>query len=170
MPQAGFKRTERVSQLIQKELGNLLVKDLMDPRVGFVTVTEVRVTDDLRSARVYVSVYGTDEERQASLDGLSDAAGYLKSQLGRRIHLRYTPNLTFALDTTLDEAERLDALINAASDGATDSPGEQPRTVVPVQTSRSELAASAEALANQPQPKKPAKKTRSRRRRRKPRV
>lgn len=172
MPQAVFKRAERVSQLLQKELGNLLIKDLMDPRVGFVTVTEVRVTDDLRSARVYVSIYGTGEECQASLDGLRAAAGYLKSQLGRRIHLRYTPTLTFALDTTLDQVDRLDALISAASDGAVDSPGVLPRPVLPVQTPRSERVASAEILANEHrcQQENPRRQSRSHQRRHKPRV
>lgn len=170
MPQAVFKRAERVSQLIQKELGNLLIKDLMDPRVGFVTVTEVRASDDLRSARVFVSVYGSDEERQASIEGLRDAAGYLRTQLGRRIHLRYTPNLTFALDTTLDEADRLSDLISAASDGAVDSPQTQPRPVLPVQTPRTEQVASAETLANELDQEEPRKHSRSRRPRRKSRM
>lgn len=141
-----YKRTERVNQLLQKELGDLLVNGVMDPRVGFVTVTEVRCADDLRTARVYVSVYGSDEERSQSLDGLRDAAGFLRRELKNRVRLRYIPQLTFSQDTTLDQALRLDALLHAAREGAHDAPEPLEEEVVPVHTDRSARAEIAQQL------------------------
>ncbi len=146
--EGGFKRVERVNQLLQEELGALLVNGVMDPRVGFVTVTEVRCADDLRSARVYVSVYGSDEQREQSLAGLQDAAGFLRRELKNRIRLRHIPQLTFAQDTTLDQAMRLEALLHAAKEGAADAPGEGESEVVPVHTDRSALADTAQELAH----------------------
>jgi len=163
------KRADRVGQLIQQELGRLLVNGLRDPRVGFVTVTEVRPSPDLRNARVYISVYGTDAERTASIEGLRDAAGYLKRELSRGLKLRFTPNLHFSHDVSLDQAERLDDLFTAISAGATEIPEASERPRAPVQTTRTELAQSAAAHKSKPAPtrrrQRPDQRLRRRRKR-----
>lgn len=145
--EGAHKRTDRVNQLLQKELGDLLVNGVMDPRVGFVTVTEVRCSPDLRSARVFVSVYGSDEEQAHTLDGLRDAAGFLRRELGRRVRLRYVPEISFNQDNTLDQAQRLEELLHAAQTGAVQAPEATPQELAPVRTSRSERAERAEGLA-----------------------
>jgi ribosome-binding factor A len=134
------KRTQRIAELIKQELGRMLVDELKDPRIGFATVTEVRVTGDLRQARIYISVYGPKEQRAASLAGLTAAAGWVKRELGRRLQLRYTPNLFFCPDETLDKAMRMEELMSAIKSGETEVPKPQVSEVLPVDTARSQLA------------------------------
>ena len=133
------KRHHRVAQQLQKELAELLISDVKDPRVGFVTVTEVRLSEDLKHAQIYVSVYGPKEQRQQSLSGLQAASGYLQSTVAHKLGLRFTPHLSFSLDETLDEAERLETLVNAANTGQTDIPSTQAQTFSQVDTERSAL-------------------------------
>jgi ribosome-binding factor A len=161
-------RAQRVGHLIQQELAKMLVEGVKDPRVGFATVTEVRASPDLRTARVYFSVYGSDQERSDTMAGLTAASGYLQRELGRRLRLKYTPELTFALDTSLDQADRLEQLIGAISRGETETPADLPRESVPVETSRSELAGAAKSFAAQPATRgeRPRRGKRSRKRRR----
>jgi ribosome-binding factor A len=131
------KRSQRVGQLVQEELGRLLVEGLKDPRVGFVTVTEVRLSDDLRAAHVYVSIFGADEARQESLEGLRAAAGFLRREIGHRLKLRYAPTLTFALDDSLDRAQRVQVLLSAVARGEHETPEDVPlEALPPVHTSR----------------------------------
>ncbi len=165
MSEQAYRRADRVAKQIQQEISSILDQGLRDPRVGFVTVTGVRLSDDLRNARVYVSIYGSDKEREDSLTGLRDAAGYLKRELGKRVKLRYTPSLAFQHDESLEHAQRLESIFTAISEGATESPETAPAEVVPVHTPRSELAASAETLESQPVAK-PKRKSRARRGRR----
>ena len=134
--QSNSNRPQRVAQLIQQELGNLFIEGLKDPRIGFVTITEVRVTGDLRQARVFVSVYGSDEERAQSVDGLTAAAGYLKRQLAQALRLRFMPDLAFELDTSLDHVQRLDQIIQAIETGESEIPESQVAETVPVATDR----------------------------------
>jgi ribosome-binding factor A len=149
-----FKRAERVSQVLHRELGQILVNGLNDPRVGFVTVTEVRMSDDLRNARVFVSTYGHEEECEKTLAGLKAAAGYLKKQIAKRVHLRYLPSLTFWPDTTLDTASRLDQLLGSETQEQFDHA--QPLMEhVQVQSHRSDLAAIREARQHTQTPEKP---------------
>ena len=101
----------RVDEAVRQVLGDAVSGDLKDPRVGFVTVTDVRTSADLRHARVYVSVLGDAEQRQASLDGLRSAHGFLQSRLASELRLKRTPTLEFSYDDTTDRAMRLDALI-----------------------------------------------------------
>jgi ribosome-binding factor A len=106
-----------VAHLIQQELSKLLVEGLKDPRVGFVTITEVRLTDDLRNGVVYVSIIGEEAVRQESLKGLTAAAGFLRRELSHRLTLRFTPTFTFVHDTSLDYAQRMDQVLRAAARG-----------------------------------------------------
>ena len=101
----------RVDEAIRQVLGDAVSGDLKDPRVGFITVTDVRTSADLRHARVYVSVLGDTEQREASLDGLRSAHGFLQSCLARELRLKRTPTLEFSYDDTTDRAMRVDALI-----------------------------------------------------------
>ena len=109
-------RMRRVDEAIRQVIGDA-VADLKDPRVGFVTVTDVRTSPDLRHARVYVSVLGArgrpsgSEQRQATLDGLRSAHGYLQTCIAGELRLKRTPALEFAYDDTTDRALRVDALI-----------------------------------------------------------
>ena len=108
----------RVNEAIRQVLSDALASDLKDPRVGFVTVTDVNTSPDLRHARVHVSVLGTPEEREATLDGLQSAHGYLQGRVGSELHLKHTPELRFLYDDTAERAARLEQLIDAEKDAA----------------------------------------------------
>ena len=101
----------RVDEAVREVLGDAVNQDLKDPRVGFVTVTEVRTSPDLRQARVYVSVFGTEAEQVATLEGLASAHGILQARLARELRMKRTPTLEFELDDTAVRAARLEALI-----------------------------------------------------------
>ena len=105
-------RMRRVDEAIRQVLGDAVSGDLKDPRVGFITVTDVRTSADLRHARVYVSVLGDAQQRQASLDGLRSAHGFLQARVAAELHLKRTPMLEFSYDDTTDRAMRVDALID----------------------------------------------------------
>jgi ribosome-binding factor A len=104
-------RMRRVDEAIRQVIGDAVASDLKDPRVGFVTVTDVRTSADLSHARVYVSVLGERAAREDSMDGLRSAHGYLQSRIAGELHLKRTPTLDFVYDDTTDRAMRLDALI-----------------------------------------------------------
>jgi ribosome-binding factor A len=101
------KRSERVADLIKMEIADILIKKLKDPRVGFVTVTGVDVTDDLRYAKVYVSVMEDEGTRKKTLAGLNSASSFIRSELGRRIVMRRIPELVFKLDNSLEQAAHI---------------------------------------------------------------
>ncbi len=96
-----FKRADRVADLLHKELSQLLLREVKDPRLRAITITAVRVSTDLRHARVLFTG-GAAAEHEAQLQGLHSAAGFLRGQLGRRLDLRYAPELTFELDESVD--------------------------------------------------------------------
>jgi len=120
------KRADRVGQLIKQELSMLLLDGVKDPRIGFVTVTEVKLTDDLKSAIVYISSLGNKAQEEESLAGLESAVGYLRKVIGQRLQLRYTPKLMFKSDQSLREAHRIEQLIAAIEDGKQELPERQP--------------------------------------------
>jgi ribosome-binding factor A len=105
------QRMERVQKLAKEVLGEA-IQTLKDPRIGFTTVTAVRVTRDLRYARVFISVLGSHEEQDATMKGLASATPFLRTRLGREMRVRYLPELTFELDHGPEEAERLERLLN----------------------------------------------------------
>ena len=105
------QRTERVQRLAREVLGEE-IQNLKDPRMGFATVTAVRVTPDLRLARVYVSVLGSDEERKSTMAALDSATPLLRTALGHQVRMRYTPELVFELDTGAEEAQRLEEILH----------------------------------------------------------
>ena len=105
------KRSEKVADLIQKEISQMLVKSIKDPRIGFVTITKVTVSEDCRFAKVYFSVAGALSERESSVKGLDSAKGYVRKELGRRIRLRYTPEIIFQFDPSIEYAIHMEELI-----------------------------------------------------------
>ncbi|NEW05591.1 30S ribosome-binding factor RbfA [Paenibacillus sp. SYP-B3998] len=105
-------RVGRVGEQIKKELSQIVQSELKDPRIGFLTVTSVEVTNDLSLARVFLSVLGTDEEKAATLKALSTGTGYIRSELGKRIRLRKVPELQFKFDASLDYGSHIDNLLN----------------------------------------------------------
>ncbi len=104
-------RMRRVDEAVRQVVGDAVAHDLKDPRVGFVTVTDVKTSPDLRRARVYVSVLGNRKERQASLAGLASAHGFLQRRVASELRLKNTPELDFVLDETSENAFRLERLI-----------------------------------------------------------
>jgi ribosome-binding factor A len=120
----------RVDEAVRQVIGDALTADLKDPRVGFVTVTDVRTSADLSHARVYVSVLGERAQREETMAGLRSAHGYLQRRVAGELHLKRTPTLEFSYDETVDRALRVDALINAQADGpaAAQSPPDPEQT------------------------------------------
>jgi ribosome-binding factor A len=101
----------RVDEAVRDVLGDAIAKDLQDPRVGFVTVTAVKTSPDLRHARVYVSVLGDEAARSASLEGLRSAHGLLQRVLARELRLKHTPTLTFEYDESVERGMRITELM-----------------------------------------------------------
>ncbi|MDQ3953964.1 MAG: 30S ribosome-binding factor RbfA [Actinomycetota bacterium] len=110
-PRGGGPRLGRVQRLAKQVLGEL-IQGLKDPRIGFATVTAVRISPDLRHARVLVSVLGTEEEQALTMRGLASATPYLRAEMGRQVRMKYLPELTFEQDKGPEEAERLEALLH----------------------------------------------------------
>lgn len=106
-----YPRTQRVRQLLKEEISRLLQRDVKDARIGMVTVTDVEVTRDLRYATVYVNVAGDDARKSEALKGLSSAAGFLRSRLGRELRIRRVPELRFSIDRTHEYAARISELL-----------------------------------------------------------
>ena len=106
------KRNEGVEELIRQELGAKLVLGMKDPRIKFVTVTHVDLSEDLKFAKVFYTVLGNDQKKKEIRVVLEKARGFLQQNLGDALRLRYTPHLTFILDTSLDEAKKIDSIIH----------------------------------------------------------
>ncbi|EGL19574.1 MULTISPECIES: 30S ribosome-binding factor RbfA [Paenibacillus] len=110
-------RVGRVGEQVKKEISQILQSEIKDPRIGFLTVTGVDVTNDLSQAKVYLSVLGTDEQKEGTLKALSSASGYIRSELGKRIRLRKVPELIFKFDTSIDYGSRIESLLHDLNDG-----------------------------------------------------
>ncbi|BBN98699.1 30S ribosome-binding factor RbfA [Sporolactobacillus terrae] len=105
-------RTHRVAEQMKKEMSDIIGNRIKDPRVGFVTVTGVDVTGDLQEATVYISVLGDEDKKQASLERLNKAKGFVRSEIGKRIRLRKTPEISFKVDESVEYGSHIDQLIN----------------------------------------------------------
>ena len=106
------RRNERLSQEIREDVARI-VGQLKDPRIGFVTVTRVELTPDLRTAHVHVGILGGGPDREKTLVGLRQAAGFVRRELGRRLHVRHTPEIAFHYDEGLDATDRVARLLEA---------------------------------------------------------
>lgn len=116
------QRTEKIERLARQVLGEA-IQELKDPRVGFATVTRVRVSADLRHALVWVSVLGSREEQQSTLEGLRSAGPRLRSELGGQIRMKYLPELKFELDRGAEDAENLEQIFHALHSHEDTRPG-----------------------------------------------
>ena len=102
------RRVDRINGLLRQEISQILSHQIKDPRLsGVITITEVRASNDLRNAEVYVSVMGDEEAKQAALDGIRSAAAFLRRELRDRLSMRYVPFMKFTLDNSLETADRL---------------------------------------------------------------
>ena len=110
------KRLDRVNQLIKEEISTLLQRELKDPRLGFVTVTDVETSKDLRVAKVFVSVLGDERQWAASLTALASARGFVRNWLRQHLDLRVTPEVDFRADHSMEHAARIQALLKHVQD------------------------------------------------------
>ena len=106
------KRANKVAEQMKKELTEIIVRRLKDPRVGFITVTGVEVTGDLQQAKVFITVLGDDETKKTTLEALEKATGFIRSEIGSRIRLRKTPEIAFLYDESIDYGNHIEKLIS----------------------------------------------------------
>jgi ribosome-binding factor A len=104
-------RANRVGEQLKKELGEIFQRELKDPRIGFLTVTAVDMSGDLQQAKVYISVLGSEEQKENSLKAIAKASGFIRSEVGKRIRLRHTPELVFKFDESIDYGSRIEKLL-----------------------------------------------------------
>ena len=105
-----YKRSQRVSDLLREEIADIVIYRLKDPRIGFITITGVDVTDDIKIARVYVSVL-KDEDKKNTLDILNSAKSFIRSELSKRLRMKSIPGIEFRLDTSIEYGDRIDKLL-----------------------------------------------------------
>lgn len=110
MSKPTYKRAERVSDQMKHEIADILMRKIRDPRIGFVTVTDVEVADDLRNAKVFISVLG--EGRAETLKGIESAAPFIRAELGRRMRMKFVPELLFRYDDTAERGAHIMQLLN----------------------------------------------------------
>lgn len=119
MIMATSRRVSRVAALIKREISQMLLTEIKDDRVGagMVSVTDVDVSGDLQHAKIFVSIYGTEEAREETMAGLKAATGFVRSELGQRLRLRRTPELMFQEDRSLERGDRILSLLNQLNQG-----------------------------------------------------
>jgi ribosome-binding factor A len=113
-------RKLRVQDLMREEISSIIQRDIKDPGIGFVTILEVKMSEDLRSAKVFCSIYGDDETKTKTVAALKRSKGYIRFLLGKRIKLRYTPDITFVLDKTFETAVRIEEILNKETHASED--------------------------------------------------
>jgi len=110
------QRAQRLAELLKKEIADILLKEIKDPRIGFVSVTDIDVSNDLRHASVYVSVLGNEDERQNTMEGLEKATGYIRKLIGERIKIYHTPEIIFKYDSSLEHGIHISHIIDEIKD------------------------------------------------------
>lgn len=109
---SGNARAVRVGEQMRDELAQLLREEVKDPRIGFVSVVKVEVSRDIRHAKIYVSVLGDEQQKKETMAGLTSATGFLRSELAKRLQLRYMPELHFVLDESIEHGQRIAQLLD----------------------------------------------------------
>lgn len=110
-------RRDRVQETMRTELSEIIKRDLKDPRLGFVTITDVELSNDMSHAKVFVSIYGSEEEKRLSMQALESAKGFIRTNLGQRVRLRIVPELVFKEDNSIERGTRiLELIIDANKD------------------------------------------------------
>ncbi|MDO3676322.1 30S ribosome-binding factor RbfA [Paenibacillus ehimensis] len=110
-------RVGRVGEQIKKELSQIIQSELKDPRIGFITVTGVDVTNDFSQAKVFLSVLGSDEQKEETLKALARGTGFIRSELGKRIRMRKIPELLFKFDASIDYGSKIETLLHQINEG-----------------------------------------------------
>ena len=128
-----MRRPEKVAEHVREEIAQIVGYELDDPRVAMVTVTDVRMTDNLRDARVYVTAEGTEEEKTAAMVALRKAAPYVRRQLGSALQMRYTPEIHFIRDTIEEQATRVEALLTEIKGSGQPAPSPDETVAAPTQ-------------------------------------
>ncbi len=111
------RRLEKIAGALKREISMVIMRELKDPRINLVTVTKTEPAEDLRSAKVYVSVIGSETKKKRTLRALNRARGYIQSQISKRLEIRYTPMLKFNLDDSVTKGVRLSKLIDEIAEG-----------------------------------------------------
>ena len=107
----GELRVRKIQEFMKQEVSSIILRDLKDPRLGFVTITDAKITGDLREATVYVSLFGSDEQKKGTMEALRSANGYIRSEVGKRLQIRYAPQIEFKEDTSLDYGIKIDKIL-----------------------------------------------------------
>ena len=107
----GQLRVEKVQELMKQEVSQIILRELKDPRIGFVTVTSVECTGDLREAKIYVSLMGSEQQVKDCWAGLTSSLGYIRREIGKRVRLRFTPEISLAIDKSLDYSAHIQELL-----------------------------------------------------------
>ncbi len=118
-------RQKRLGELLKKEISDMLTRGIKDPRIGFVSITSIEVSGDLRHAKVFVSVYGSEQERKSTVAGLKSAAGYIRKELGQRLRVRRVPEISIIYDESLERGSRILELIDSVVPEEPDTPHEE---------------------------------------------
>lgn len=113
-------RADRVKAAIRQEVSSILQRDIKDPRLGFATVTDVEVSGDLQHVKIFVSILGDENSRAETMEALESAKGYIRSEIGRRVPLRLTPEISFEYDDSIERGARLLKLIEDVQSGRID--------------------------------------------------
>ncbi len=166
------QRTDRIDQLLRQEIGEILARDIQDPRIGFVTITDVETAPDLSTARVWVSVIGQPEEREQTLKALQRAMPFVRHELGGRVRLRRIPELHLRSDDTAQRGTRVLRLLAELEAGATPDEAEPVTESLPTPVPRIPEAPPPKARARRSGRQRPDEQRQrpdERRRRRKPR-
>lgn len=106
-----FKRSDKVAEAVHELVSELLIKGLKDPRIGFVTITGVKVTDDMHLATVYFTVIGTDEEKKATEQGLNSARTFIRKEMGKKFRMRFVPEVVFKYDASVEYGSRIESIL-----------------------------------------------------------
>lgn len=107
----------RVGEEIKREVSAIVAKEVKDPRLGMLSITDVEVSRDLSFAKIYFSMLGSEEEREKTLEGLNRAKGFIRSELAKRIRVRHTPEISFHFDPSLEQGARMNALLKSLQSG-----------------------------------------------------
>ncbi len=112
-------RTERIAEAIKKEVSDLLMREIRDPRIGFASITDVEVSGDLRLVKIFISVLGDEQQKNDTMAGLESAKGLIRSTIGKRVQLRYTPEVVLKLDESIARGARINAILKEVDPDAT---------------------------------------------------
>lgn len=117
-----FKRSTQVAEAIKREASDIIANKLKDPRLGFITVTGVDLADDLRYAKIFVSIFGEAEVQVRTWEGLQSARGFVRREIGHRLRLKFTPEIDFRLDESVAQGDRIDRILHRLSEERHDEP------------------------------------------------